>query len=193
MLAAPPRKLSANLAQDPSPGRSPSHPARRNIESIIKLEKEDKAELRPHHRLFHAIGWFVGTMYFLVFQFIVVGVWIALGTLGKKHGWAFDAYPFPILSIVLSFEAVLLTSCVLMRQNAIDQTSERRNHLGLQVNLLAEEEATRSLDLLQRIAERLDIPFEKDRKSVELANETPVDEIARDLRAREKQEDETAS
>ena len=73
-----------------------------------------------------------------------------------------------------------------MRQNAIDRTSERRNHLGLQINLLAEEEATKSLDLLQRIAERLSVPFEKDRKSVELANATPVDEIARDLRAREK-------
>ena len=102
------------------------------------------------------------------------------------RGWAFDKYPFPLLSIVLALEAVLLTSCVLMRQNAIDQTSERRNHLGLQINLLAEEEATKSLDLLQRIAERLDVPFEKDRKSIELANATPVDEIARDLRAREK-------
>jgi uncharacterized membrane protein len=75
---------------------------------------------------------------------------------------------------------------VLIRQNAIDRTSERRNHLELQINLLAEEEATKSLDLLQRIAERLDVPFERDRKSVELANKTPVDEIARDLRAREK-------
>jgi hypothetical protein len=40
---------------------------------------------------------------------------------------------------------------------------------------------------LQRIADRLGVPFEKDSKSKELANETPVDEIARDLREREKQ------
>jgi uncharacterized membrane protein len=178
------------LTQDHTPVGSTPNAARRNIESIIRLEKEDEAELQPHHRLFHAVGWFVGTIYFVVFQFIAVGAWIAPSMLGAPHGWVFDEHPYPLLSIVLSFEAVLLTSCVLIRQNAIDRTSERRNHLELQINLLAEEEATKSLDLLQRIAERLEIPFDRDRKSIELANETPVDEIARDLRAREKLERE---
>jgi uncharacterized membrane protein len=167
--------------------------ARRNIDSIIRLEKEDEARLLPHHRLFHALGWFVGTLYFVAFQILLGGGWIVLNSAQATRGWAFDEYPFPILSIVLSLEAVLLTSCVLIRQNAIDQISERRNHLDLQINLLAEEEATKSLDLLQRIADQLGVPFEKDRKSIELANETPVDEIARDLRAREKQEEEATS
>ncbi len=186
----PPSGLSASLAQDLNSIPSTANPARRNIKSIIRVEKEDEAKLLPHHRLFHAIGWFVGTIYFVTFQFVIVGAWIVVNTISARRGWVFDEYPFPLLSIVLALEAVLLTSCVLIRQNAIDQASERRNHLDLQINLLAEEEATKSLDLLQRIAERLDVPFEKDRKSVELANATPVDEIARDLRAREKMESE---
>jgi uncharacterized membrane protein len=185
--------LTGNPDQASNSRRATAHPARRNIESIIRLEKEDEAQLLPHHRLFHGIGGLVGTLYFVTFQIVMVGGWIALNTARATDGWAFDKYPFPLLSIVLALEAVLLTSCVLMRQNAIDQTSERRNHLDLQINLLAEEETTRSLDLLQKIAERLDVPFEKDRKSIELANETPVDEIARDLREREKQEDEAKS
>jgi uncharacterized membrane protein len=197
MLAGPQNTWSAELTGQPHRAsnslRATAHPARRNIESILQLEKQDEAELLPHHRLFHGIGWLVGTLYFVTFQIVMVGGWIALNTASATRGWAFDKYPFPLLSIVLTLEAVLLTSCVLMRQNAIDQISERRNHLDLQINLLAEEEATRSLDLLQRIAERLGVPFEKDRKSIELANETPVDEIARDLREREKQEEEAKS
>jgi len=193
MLAAQLSGWSANLGRKPNKDvtsfRATANPAQRNIESILQLEQEDKAELLPHHRLLHAIGWFVSTICFVSFQVVMVGVWIAMNTVGAKHGWAFDKYPFPLLSTVLALEAVLLTSCVLMRQNAIDRTSERRNQLGLQINLLAEEEATKSLDLLQRIAERLSVPFEKDRKSVELANATPVDEIARDLRNREKMEE----
>jgi len=181
------------LAKDLKSRHSRAHPAQRNIESIIRLEKEDESKFLPHHRLFHAIGWFVGTVYFVAFQFIMVGVWIVLSTTSASHGLVFDKYPFPLLAIALALEAVLLTSCVLIRQNAIDQASERRNHLDLQINLLAEEEATKSLDLLQRIAERLDIPFEKDRKSIELANATPVDKIARDLRAPEKIESEKNS
>jgi len=62
-----------------------------------------------------------------------------------------------VLATVLSLEAVLLTSCVLIRQNLVDQTLERRDHLELQTNLLAEREATRSLRILQKIAEKLGI------------------------------------
>jgi len=193
MLAGPQSGWSAKLAETrdhASNSKGPQvHPARRNIESILRLEKEDEAKLMPHHRLLHAIGWFVGTQYFVTSQIMMVAAWIGLNTAHATRRWAFDDYPFPLLSIVLAFEAVLLASCVLMRQNAIDQTSERRNHLDLQINLLAEEEATRSLDLLLRIADRLGVPFERDRKSIELSNETPVNEIARDLREREKREE----
>ena len=84
-----------------------------------------------------------------------------------------------------ALEAVLLTSCVLIRQNVIDQTSERRNHLDLQINLLAEREATTSLDILQRIAAHLRVPVAKEAAEEDLADETSVDGIARDLRARE--------
>ena len=115
-----------------------SDTATRNIESILKLEKEDQRELSPYHRVSHAIGWFVGTVYFVVFECAMVLGWIAFNVgLAPTH-WTFDPYPFPLLAVVLGLEAVLLTSFVLIRQNAIDRTSERRNHLDLQINLLAE-------------------------------------------------------
>ena len=38
--------------------------------------------------------------------------------------WAFDPYPFPLLAVVLGLEAVLLTSFVLIRQNAIDRKTQ---------------------------------------------------------------------
>ena len=104
------------------------------------------------------------------------------------HHHAFDEYPFPLLATILALEAVLLTSCVLIRQSTIDQTLERRDHLELQINLLAEREATRSLRILQRIAKRLDVDDDEDCTPDELASETSVDEIARDLREREKSE-----
>ena len=101
---------------------------------------------------------------------------------------AIDPYPFPLLATFLSLEAVLLTSCVLIRQNAIDRASARRDHIELQINLLAEQEATRSLDVLQRIADHLNVPNVKDSQVEELAQDTAVDEIARDLKARERKE-----
>jgi uncharacterized membrane protein len=160
--------------------------ATENIDAIRRLEKQDEETLAVHHRVFHWIGWFVGTIQFISFQCAFVSSWIAFNLNFKHH--AFDEYPFPLLGAILALEAVLLTSCVLIRQSTIDQTLERRDHLELQINLLAEREATRSLRILQRIAKRLDIDEDEDCTPDELARETSVDKIARDLREREKSE-----
>lgn len=157
--------------------------ARNNIEAILRLEKEDEQELALHHRIFHAIGWFFGTTYFVTAQCLAVCAWVALNSI---YSYPIDPYPFPLLATFLSLEAVLLTSCVLIRQNAIDRTSQRRDHIELQINLLAEQEATRSLDVLQRIADHLNVPNVKDPRVRQLAQDTAVDEIARDLKARER-------
>ena len=85
-------------------------------------------------------------------------------------GWRFDEYPFPLLGGILALEAVLLTSCVLIRQNISDRAFERRNHLDLQINLLAEHEITQLLELTEAIAVKLDIP----RRSA-------IDELKRDV------------
>ena len=72
-----------------------------------------------------------------------------------------------------------------IRQNAIDLRSERRNHLDLQINLLAEKEATSTLKILREIAEHLDIDVSADAEHEELAKDTAVESIARDLRSKE--------
>jgi uncharacterized membrane protein len=113
--------------------------------------------------------------------------WTSIAFEERKSSWPRTS---PLLATFLSLEAVLLTSCVLIRQNAIDRTSARRDHIELQINLLAEQEATRSLDVLQRIADHLKVPNVKYSQDEELAQDTAVDEIARDLRARERKESE---
>jgi len=179
--------LQAEMAARRSERTAIPSQARNNIEAILRMEKQDEQELAVHHRFFHAIGSFVGTSYFLAAQCLAVFVWVGLNSISTfQH--PIDPYPFPMLATFLSLEAVLLTSCVLIRQNAIDRTSERRDHLELQINLLAEQEATRSLGILQRIAEHLKVPNTKDAQGKELAEDTEVDDIARDLKAREKRD-----
>jgi uncharacterized membrane protein len=156
--------------------------AARSIDAILRLEKQDEQTLAAHHRVFHWIGSFVGTVQFIFVQCIFVLGWIILSHAFPHH--AFDEYPFPLLATILALEAVLLTSCVLIRQSLNDRTLERRDHLELQINLLAER-CTQSLRILQRIAMKLDIDDIEDGSPDELASETSVDQIAQDLRDRE--------
>ncbi|MEA2899086.1 MAG: hypothetical protein QOJ84_4701 [Bradyrhizobium sp.] len=157
-----------------------------NIESILNLEKEDERELSSFHRLSHGVGGFVGTIYFVMLQCFAVLAWIGANT-GIFGTAPFDPYPFPLLATVLALEAVLLTSFVLIRQNTMDKRSERRNHLDLQINLLAEKEATSILNVVREIAEHLKVEVTPDPEREELAKDTPVETIARHLRSKEEQ------
>ena len=92
-------------------GTRSERPAAQSIDAILRLEKQDEETLAVHHRLFHWIGWFVGTIQFIVLQCAFVLGWIILSHFFPHH--AFDEYPFPLLATILALEAVLLTSCVL--------------------------------------------------------------------------------
>ena len=70
---------------------------------------------------------------------------------------------------------------------------QRRNHLDLQSNLLAERESTLSLDILRRLAAHLKCPIDHDEQCAELTKETAVDAIALDLHASEEKEEEEAA
>jgi uncharacterized membrane protein len=171
----------------PPQARQGNHQAAETIESILKLEKEAEQELSWFHRLSHGFGGFVGTVYFVVLQCVAVLAWIAAHT-GIFGNAPFDLFPFPLLSTLLALEAVLLTSFVLIRQNTMDRRSERRNHLDLQINLLAEREATSILNALREIAEHLKVDAAPDAEREELSKDTPVEDIARDLRAKEEEQ-----
>ena len=101
------------------------------------MSKELDAKLKTALDEFRLVCWH-HPVYQLSVRFVFC--WIASNLVFKQH--TFDEYPFPLLAMILALEAILLTSCVLIRQSTIDQTLERRDHLELQINLLAEREAT---------------------------------------------------
>ncbi len=147
--------------------------AAKNIESILNLEQEDREDLSLLHRISHGVGWFVGTIFFILLQCTGVLIWVLLNA-GPFHlAKPFDPYPFSLLSVVLAMEAVLLTSFVLIRQSAIDLQSERRNHLDLQINMLAEDKVTTVPDLLRGVASKLDVDLSEHRQSEEQVKQAP--------------------
>ena len=156
----------------------------KNIEAILRLEADDERQLPRLHRLSHTVGSFVGTTFFVVAQAVCVALWLLWNVFTSA---SFDPYPFPLLSTVLALEAVLLTSFVLIRQNSTDRRSERRNHLDLQINLLAEKEATSILKALHEMAAHFDIRLTSEAANRELSENTAVESIARNLRSKERE------
>ena len=153
-----------------------------NIEAVIRLEEEDEKRISLTDRISQTIGSFAGTIQFVLAQIAFVVGWISAnaGVVPGLEG--FDPYPFSLLSVVLSLEAVLLTSFVLIRQNRMSMRADHRSHLDLQINLLSEKEVTKVLQILQRITLHLGMDEAVDAETKELAKETEVHSLGRDLR-----------
>jgi uncharacterized membrane protein len=156
-----------------------SNSTENNIEKIVRLEGEAEQDRGIVERLSETIGHFVGTVSFVVVQVTFVTGWIVANT------WltTFDPFPFPFLVGILGYEAVILTAFVLIRQNRMSLRADRRNHLALQVNLLSEQEATKIIQMLERMSRQLGMEHQvTDKESRELSGDTSIDTIARDLR-----------
>ncbi len=98
-----------------------------------------------------------GTIAFLLINLYVFALWISLNTNVIPGIIPFDPYPFGFLTMVVSLEAIVLSVIVLLSQNRAAQIASLREELHLQVNLIAEEEITKVLELLAEVREKVGI------------------------------------
>lgn len=128
------------------------NPAKRNIQAIAELDREAVEEQSASDRLSAAISRFVGSLAFVAAHIVWFFVWAAwnLGLIPGLH--PFDPFPFGLLTMAVSLEGVLVATFVLITQNWMNRQAERRAHLDLQVNILAEQEMTLVLKILRDIA-----------------------------------------
>jgi uncharacterized membrane protein len=74
----------------------------------------------------------------------------------------FDPYPYGMLTLVVSLEAIFLSIFVLMTQSRESRIGELREELTLQVNLRMEEEITKTLHLVAGLYSRLNLQLAED-------------------------------
>jgi uncharacterized membrane protein len=153
-------------------------PAARNIQAIIELERKALSSSSWSARVSDRISRFAGSLWFVLCHVVAFTVWAGWNALAPA-ALRFDPYPYGLLTFIVSLEGVLIATFVLIAQNRMAVQSDRRDHLNLQVDLLAEQEMTVVLRMLRRISERLNIdPESEEEERVErLGEETNVYEL----------------
>ncbi|MDP1710160.1 MAG: DUF1003 domain-containing protein [bacterium] len=95
-----------------------------------------------------------GSLFFLTINIIFFIFWILANT-GKIPGLSiFDPFPFPLMTTIVSLEAIILTLIVLMSQNRQSFISNLREEIDMQVNIASEREITKILQILTKIADK---------------------------------------
>lgn len=174
--------------ESPTPPSS-EHPLRNTVEGNIRAIAEMQQHLSARRsfmdRIADVIGGFSGSMPFVILHVAWFTGWFLWNTGVIPNTHRFDPYPFILLAMIVSVEAVLLSTFVLMKQNRMQRQSDTRAHLNLQIDLLAEKEVTKSLQLLRAICHKLEITeTDLDDELAEMTSATSVDTLAGDVQSK---------
>ncbi|MGI8906419.1 MAG: DUF1003 domain-containing protein [Candidatus Sumerlaeaceae bacterium] len=163
-------------------------PSSRNIELIARIEKESLQRRNLPERIGDTIAKHFGTMTVFIVHVLWFGIWIAI-----NRGWMpgikpFDPFPYGLLTMIVSLEAIFVSIVLLISQNRMTRQADHRAQLNLQIDMLEEEEMTRVLKILCGISQHLGVKEQaledEPQETEHLMQKTDVRKMAKDLESK---------
>lgn len=155
----------------------------RNLRMMEERRGREEATATFEERVADAITRFTGSMRFVYLHVVLFGGWI-LVNLGVVPGVPKFDPSFVILAMAASVEAIFLSTFILISQNRMTATAQKRAELDLQINLLTEHEVTKLVALLSSVAERLGVKSEVDAEVGELKEDVAPDAVLDEIEER---------
>jgi uncharacterized membrane protein len=157
-----------------------SHALEENVEAIKAWDRQLLHERTRAEQLGDWITGVAASGTVLLCHVVWFALWMVINT-GLIPGITpFDKYPFTFLTMTVSLEAIFLSLFVMASQNRLSRQSDKRGHLDLQIDLLAEREMTAVLQLLQDIAKHLKVEGTLTPAQIrDLVTKTDVQELTR--------------
>jgi uncharacterized membrane protein len=148
----------------------------RNVRAIADLEEAARVARKGSDRVADAIARFCGSMSFVYLHIVLYGGWMLLNVSPwERLHW--DPYPFGLLTGVASMEAIFIGTFILIKHNRQMRLADRRHHLDLQIGMLAEQEVTKVLEMVEALHDRL-IGSRSDPEVAALKAVTDPDKVA---------------
>ncbi len=152
----------------------------RNIKILFEVRRQLQRKSGFAARFADAITAFCGSLTFITLHAVWFLAWMGwnLGLIGLTP---FDPFPFGLLTMMVSLEAIFLSTFVLMSQNRMSSLADKRADLDLQVNLLAEYEITKILGIVDGIADHLGLREGEDPELEELKVKISPERMLREM------------
>jgi len=106
-------------------------------------------------RIADVIAAFSGSMAFLILNGVWFVVWIAMNVLPMPWFEPFDPFPFGLLTMIVSLEAIFLSCFVLISQDRQSAKDRVRSDIEYEVNIKAELEVAHLHEKTDRIHEEM--------------------------------------
>jgi uncharacterized membrane protein len=175
--------------------RSIDELTRHNVAIIAAMEKQAEDHRTRGERVADIVAAWVGSWTFIIIQSSLLTIWIILNLVGWWKHW--DPYPFILLNLALSFQAAYASPIIMISQNRQGRLAERRNHLDLQINLLAEQETTEIIKMLRLLCDHAGVAYKPlpgaDVLAEATAPEKIVEQIEGEIEHKQSQDAEAGS
>lgn len=148
----------------------------RNIRAVAELAADQQKAKSIEDRVAMAVSRFAGSMNFVYVHALIFGLWTA-ANMGLFPGIQNFDRNLNALNTIATLEAIFLATFVLIAQNRMTANEEVRNHLDVQVSLLAEHETTHILRLVTAIGEKMGVAGVDDPEIRELLRNVEAQEI----------------
>lgn len=169
--------------------QNPPKPARtqledlvqKNVEAITRIEEASRASRTRSDVVADMIAGFCGSPAFVYVHIALFGGWLIWNSTGLvSKSLHFDPVPFNILTLVVSLEAIFLSTFILISQNRQQRMADQRNHLDLQINLLAEQESSHMLAMMKKVMDHLGIEIDSPEQET-LQEDTDPERLAEQI------------
>lgn len=134
----------------------------------------------------------LGSMFFLVICLFIFILWISWNLNFLPGLKPFDPFPFPILEMAVSLFAIVLSVSVLINQNRQGRIDKISHQVEFEVNVRAEKEITKILNMLHHMQQHLGLETTKDKELEEMKAPTDLNQIHQTLDKQDGQDEPIA-
>ena len=122
-----------------------------------------------------------GSLGFLLLNLSFFVVWIVINLGFVPNIIPFDPFPFGLLTMMVSLEAILLTIFVLISQRRIERIENIREDVDLHFEIITEEEITKLMQITKLIAEKNKINLGDDLELKEMLKPIDLEKVEKAL------------
>jgi uncharacterized membrane protein len=130
--------------------------------AIRTFESKYNKNRTSAEKIADAITSFCGSIEFLVLNTLWFILWIVLNTGIIPGILPFDPFPFGLLTMIVSLEAIFLSIFVLISQNRQSKVDDLRAEIDMHVNMVAEEEITKIMHMVYGLYKGLKLDMAHD-------------------------------
>jgi len=160
---------------DPLPG------FRRGMESLETIKDKAQRREKPSERVADFFTRFSGSMAFVYLHAVWFLAWMIWNLKLIPVFRPFDPFPFGLLTMIVSLEAIFLSTFVLISQNREQRLSAVRDEIQTQIALYEEQELTQVLRIVHRIEKHLGLKEDNEKMVRAMEHFVDSDDLFREI------------